>query len=279
MVHSYLATLLALSDALGEACPPVGGPHQQRLGRLRTRLSFDSNKDAIEASSTVVKAELQDFATKSSEYVALNTGEWKQAAAEIRDIGVGLIKRQRFYATRLRDLAAKMDTGQAALLMSCAESMDNDAQSMLTRMQELLGGVETRLAAAEVVDQETGLMNRRELERRIELRRADGKPIVRLLFQITSDGPTQLWDQVVRQVASRLTAQLRPDDLVGRWGEAEFMVLFNGAEDIAERRGPQVAGLVSLRHHTRSPTRRSTGALALPEAEQSHSLRDSITAC
>ena len=43
MVHSYLATLLALSDALGEACPPVGGPHQQRLGRLRTRLSFDSN--------------------------------------------------------------------------------------------------------------------------------------------------------------------------------------------------------------------------------------------
>jgi len=207
MVHSYLATLLALSDALGEACPPVGGPHQQRLGRLRTRLSFDSNKDAIEASSTVVKAELQDFATKSSEYVALNTGEWKQAAAEIRDIGVGLIKRQRFYATRLRDLAAKMDPSQAALLMSCAESMDNDAQSMLTRMQDLLGGVEIRLAAAEVVDQETGLMNRRELERRIELRRADGKPIVRLLFQITSDGPTQLWDQVVRQVASRLTSQ------------------------------------------------------------------------
>ena len=91
-------------------------------------------------------------------------------------------------------------------------------------------------------------MNRRELERRIELRRADGKPIVRLLFQITSDGPTQLWDQVVRQVASRLTAQLRPDDLVGRWGEAEFMVLFNGAEDIAERRGPQVAGLVTGRY-------------------------------
>lgn len=250
MVHSYLATLLALSDALEAACPPVGGPHQQRLGRLRTRLSFDSNKEAIEASSNVVRAELQDFAAKSFDYVTLTTGEWKTAAEEIRNLGAGLIKRQRFYATRLRELAAKLEPEQATPLTSCAESMDNDAQSMLSRMQDILAGVETRLAAAEVVDPATGLMNRRELERRIQRQRADGEPGVRLLFQVSFEKASfentpASPDPVLRQIAARLTAQLRPEDLIGRWSETEFLVLFRASADIAERRGVQVAELLN----------------------------------
>jgi hypothetical protein len=248
MVHSYLATLLAVSDALEAACPPIGGPHQQRLGRLRTRLSFDSNKEAIEASSAVVRAELRDFASKSSEYVALTTGEWKRAAEEVRNLGMGLIKRQRFYATRMREIAGKLENGNAAALMSCAESMDNDSQSILSRMHDLLRGVETRLADAEVVDSVTGLMNRRELERRIEGRQASGDPVVRLRFEITFEGPETARTQVLRQVASRLTAQLRPEDLIARWSDSEFVILFNGPAAIAEKRGPQVAGLLSGRY-------------------------------
>ena len=248
IVHSYLATLLALSDAVEAACPAVGGPHQQRLGRLRTRLSFDSNKDAIEASATVVRAELRDFAAKSSEHIALTTGEWKRAAEEVCSLGMGMIKRQRFYSTRMRDIAAKLENGNAAALLSCAESMDNDAQSILSRMRDLIEGVEARLAEAEVVDQATGLMNRRELERRIETRRMTGDPVVRLRFDISFEGPETARAQVLRQVASRLTAQLRPEDLIARWSDSEFVILFNGAEEIAERRGPQVAGLLTGRY-------------------------------
>lgn len=245
MVHSYLATLLALSDALEAACPPVGGPHQQRLGRLRTRLSFDSNKAAIEASADVVRAELQDFAAKSFEYVTLTTGEWKGAAEDMRNLSVGLIKRQRFYATRLREHAAKLPSEQASAVASCAESMDNDAQSMLGRMQEILSRVEVRLADAEVVDAGTGLMNHRELERRIARQQAEGEPGVRLLFQISFDSPPQPFDAILRQVATRLTAMLRPEDLIGRWGETEFLVLFRAPAEIAERRGVQVAELLN----------------------------------
>ncbi len=240
MVHSYLATLLALSDALEAACPPVGGPHQQRIGRLRTRLSFDSNKAAIEASSNLVRSELQDFAAKSSQYVTVTTNEWKQAAEEIRTLGAGLIKRQRFYANRMRELAQKLDDKNAPLLTTCADSMDSEAQSMLSRMQVLLAGVETRLAEIEVVDHSTGLMNRRELTRRIEAQPADGPGTVPLLFKIDFDGSIDP-DPVLRQIAARLTAQLRPEDLIGRWAEMQFLVLFQAAEGIAERRGPQVA--------------------------------------
>jgi GGDEF domain-containing protein len=248
MVHSYLAVLLALSDALEAACPPIGGPHQQRLGRLRTRLSFDSRKEAVEASAAVVRAELRDFATKSSEHIALTTGEWKRAAEEVCNLGMGMVKRQRFYATRMRDIASKLESSNASSLMSCAESMDNDAQSILSRMRDLIEGVEGRLADAEVVDPATGLMNRRELERRIETRRESGEPVVRLRYEITFEAPESARPQILRQVASRLTAQLRPEDLIARWSESEFVILFNGTEEIAERRGPQVAGLLTGRY-------------------------------
>jgi GGDEF domain-containing protein len=248
MVHSYLATLLALSEALEAACPPVGGPHQQRLGRLRTRLSFNSNKEAIEASSAVVRAELRDFASKSSEYVEVTTGEWRRAAEEVRNLGMGLIKRQRFYATRMRDIAGKLENGNASALMSCAESMDNDSQSILSRMQDLLLSVETRLTQAEVVDPMTGLMNRRELERRIESRQASGDPVVLLRFEISFEGAETARPHVLRQVAYRLTAQLRPEDLIARWSDSEFLILFDGPVAIAEKRGPQVAGLLSGRY-------------------------------
>jgi GGDEF domain-containing protein len=161
---------------------------------------------------------------------------------------MGLIKRQRFYATRMREIANKLENGNAASLMSCAESMDNDSQSILSRMQDLLEGVESRLAEAEVVDPITGLMNRRELERRIEARTASGDPVVRLRFEISFEGSETARPQVLRQVASRLTAQLRPEDLIARWGDSEFLILFNGPAEIAGRRGPQVAGLLSGRY-------------------------------
>ncbi len=114
--------------------------------------------------------------------------------------------------------------------------MDNDAQSILSRMKDLVDGVETRLADAEVVDRVTGLMNRRELERRIELQRTSGDPVVRLRYEVSFDGPETAKAQVLRQVALRLTAQLRPEDLIARWSDTEFVILFNGTEEIAERR-------------------------------------------
>jgi GGDEF domain-containing protein len=141
-----------------------------------------------------------------------------------------------------------LDPNHAASLLSCSESMDNDSQSILSSMQDLLRGVESRLTAAEVVDPATGLMNRRELERRIETRQTGGDPVVRLLFDITFEGAESARPEVLRHVASRLTAQLRPEDLIARWSDTQFLILFNGSEQIAQRRGPQIAGLLSGRY-------------------------------
>jgi GGDEF domain-containing protein len=257
VVHSYLATLMTLAEVVGTACPEVGAPHQQRLARLQTRLSFDTNKEAIEAYSVLVRAELRDFAAKSAEYSGTSVREWKRAAEESRSVAQAVLKRQAFYAARLREFARQMRESpypsdpqelanvisvEAASLQNCIDSMTTETESMLARLEELLADTTARVADLEVVDRITGLMNRREMERRIERAGASG---VRLLFRIEWDGAASWRDAILRQSAIRLSAQLRPEDLVARWGDSELLVLFRGTEEIASRRGADVAHLLS----------------------------------
>jgi GGDEF domain-containing protein len=248
VVHSYLATMLALSEAVGAACPPVGAPHQQRLARLRTRLTFDTNKEAIEDCALLVRAELQDFAAKSSEYVGASVREWKRAAEESHSIAQAILKRQSYYASQLREFARQMQQGQelhAESLQNCADSMATETESMLSRIEELLRDTAARLEDLEVVDRSTGLMNRREMERRIAQSQGADHLAAQLLFKVEWDGAAAWRDAILRQAATRLTAQLRAEDLAARWGDSEFLVLFRGSAEIALRRGADVAQLMT----------------------------------
>src|SRR5580704_12870462 len=149
-VTSYLSTLLAISDCVGAACPEVGGPYRHRLSRLRSRLAFDCNPEAM---------------TESNEAVEMETTPYPTDPAHLSEV-VQL---------------------QAAQLLGCVESMGNDTKSLVVRMREELAAVTQRLEDAEVTDRLTGLMNRKEMERQIEQRRAEGVEPVLVVFELSGD--------------------------------------------------------------------------------------------
>src|ERR1700689_4893630 len=64
-VTSYLSTLLAVSDCVGAACPEIGGPYRHRLSRLRSRLAFDANPQAMIESNATVERELAQYAKQA----------------------------------------------------------------------------------------------------------------------------------------------------------------------------------------------------------------------
>jgi GGDEF domain-containing protein len=258
-VNSYLTTLLAVSECLGAACPEVGGPSRHRLGRLRSRLAFDSNPEAMIESTAVVERELKDYSRKTSNYITQHGVELRRTIAALETIVKALAERQDFYGARLRQFATQMETTpypsdpehlsevvalQAAGLLGCVESMSNDSQSLVSRMRIELGSVTERLREAEVTDRLTGLMNRREMERQIELRKAAGEEPVIVVFELSGD----VRDEVAQQAAARLGSQFRHLDMVCRWTDCEFLVLFQGTREIAQSRTEQIVPWIAGRY-------------------------------
>jgi GGDEF domain-containing protein len=258
-VNCYLSTLLAIASSVGAACPEVGGLYRHRLNRLRTRLAFDSSPDALDESRVTVERELNEFASKASQYVSQHGIELRSAIGTLEDIVRSLAQRQDFYGARLRQFAAQMEaTGyptdpghlqevvalQVAGLLSCVESMSHETQSLVMRMRNELGAVERRLQEFEVTDPLTGLMNRREMERQIETRRNAGTPPVLLHIQLSGEVNAE----VMQQVASRLGSQFRHKDFVCRWTDTDFLVMFQGPPEIAQMRLEQIVPWVAGRY-------------------------------
>ena len=263
-VHCYLSTLQTAADTLAQACPPVGGPYRQRLSRLRARLAFDSSAGAIEESCAIVSRELQEYAARASLYVERHRLELRRAIACLEDIVRALAQRQDFYGARLRQFAAQMESTphprnldqldadnlaevtalQVAGLLSCVESMSHESQSLLKRMRDEMARVEKRLAEAEITDPVTGLMNRREMERCIEAVQARGESPVLLLFEFRDDLPAE----VAQQAGARLASQFRHNDLISRWSDRRFVVLFQGLAETARLRAEQVEPWIAGRY-------------------------------
>src|SRR5580658_3691321 len=109
-VTSYLATLLAVADCVGAACPEVGGPYRHRLTRLCSRLAFDTNSEAWTETSAAGEKELTEFARKSGLYVAQHGVELQQTIGALEAIVKSLVQRHEFYGARLRQFAAQMQT-------------------------------------------------------------------------------------------------------------------------------------------------------------------------
>jgi len=125
---------------------------------------------------------------------------------------------------------------QSAGLLGCVESMATDSQSLVARMRAELADVSERLKDAEATDRLTGLMNRKEMERQIDRRKASGEDPVILVFELTGE----VRDEVAQQVAMRLTSHFRYQDLICRWTDREFLVLFKDVREIAQSRMEQI---------------------------------------
>jgi len=119
-----------------------------------------------------------------------------------------------------------------------AQQIERDA--LLRRLQV----ANDELSAQASTDALTGLPNRRALREALVQRLAASDAAHRQLYvgfvdldgfkTINDDHGHEVGDQFLRAMAARLTASMRPGDLVGRYGGDEFVVLFDAPADDGE---------------------------------------------
>src|SRR4051812_7978616 len=168
-IACYLRTLAAIADCLAKACPETGNPYRKRIGQLRTRLSFEPTRESIKNSIETVEAELADYATVAAQYLDQHNLELRRGIIRLEDTIESMARRQDSGASRLRELAARLekagpanpvDGSQAAAeIRQSLEDTSREAASMLTRLREEMDAVEERLRGAENMDPVTGLLN------------------------------------------------------------------------------------------------------------------------
>jgi two-component system cell cycle response regulator len=124
------------------------------------------------------------------------------------------------------------------------------AAARVKRLQDELRQRNEELDLISRTDSLTGLHNRRHVEeylaKLVSLARRNAEPIAVLIididhFKSVNDGHGHdAGDVVLRQVADRMVRSVRLEDMVGRWGGEEFLVVLpntatQGAAELAER--------------------------------------------
>ncbi len=173
-----------------------------------------------------------------------------KADPEVRDIPVVFLTSR----SGMADVVAGLDAGAHDYLRKPFEPPELVARvaaaAQMKKLQDELRRRNADLDRMSRTDGLTGLFNRRhldeELVRQYSVSRRNRTPVSVLLLDIdhfkkVNDTYGHLaGDQVLQEFARRLKAEVRLEDVAGRWGGEEFLVILPGAD-------PRSSGIVAER--------------------------------
>ena len=266
----YLSSLLMLGRFAAEVYPPVGqGVHETML-RLRRRLAFDAQHRGLADTHHVVEAIMRDFGRRAKEALDRRTAE-SDYILQMSSLASDLMAaRDRSYLEQFREALRRLQNALARkdqsglpeevertvdLLKHSIAGYQEDAKLARAQFEQEIEEFERRRQAehgSTTLDPATGLYNRDEIKRRIKMAMRVNQQFSLLKLQVHDF--SALNDQLgeagenllMKSVCDRLTEQVRPRDVVGRWNSrALVMMFYNCPFGNAEIRAGQISKWLS----------------------------------
>lgn len=240
--------------------------------QLRRSLDQSALDEVLLSGPRLVERVLLNYAITARELQRGEIDSIQEILSVLAEAAQGVRQRSASYGTRfeqlgasLGELAQQTDPDQlraglareATHLREAVANMTRDSEVAAGGMEEELSGFRRRLAEAEsaaMTDPLTGLANRRALEMQLQERIVSGVSFCALLFDmdnfksINDRFGHDCGDQVLKLFARILNEQVRPGDVVARWGGDEFFVLFDCELKDALKRAQQIATRLSTRY-------------------------------
>ena len=251
-LKSYAEVFVAVGEAGAQACPPAGEEFKESLLNLKRRLNAESSASVIEETEQLFEMELSTWSERAAQFYQEKTDEVKEILTIVAKAAGQIGERDQSYAKQFGKLTERLQ-GTAKLndlttirqslaknvaeLETCVTKMVRDGQESVTELRAQMQVYKDRLAEVERIasqDLLTGLINRRLIERELELHSSQGSPFS--VIYIDLNGFKQIndtfghfaGDDLLKQFAGELRAAFRTTDMVGRWGGDEFIVLVEG---------------------------------------------------
>jgi len=262
-LECYLSAILEIAETMEAVSPEMAVSFREPLMLLRSRLCADPapSPRALEESRAALHDILASFCEKARRQNQTLARDLKQTLSMVTRTEDSSAGRNVQYVERLVDFVDRLEAAvrsgdlprlavEASDLRDFAQSIELDSRDDFARLRQKMIEIQRRLHEAELLatlDPLTGVANRRELDRELAARIEARQEFCVLLFDLNgfkeiNDRFGHLYgDEVLKQLAARLSGQVRARDYVCRWGGDEFVAILACDLAIAEFRSQQIA--------------------------------------
>ncbi len=262
-IESYQSALRTMGSSAVQACPEPGRDLEGALADLERNVALDETADAVKLTQAQVEGALRCWGTATAEYLDSKADEVKELLIMLARTAESVGERDQHYVSQFGCLTAELQgianlddlthiraslAEKAADMKQCVDRMAQDGENSLAQLRSSVSVYRSKIETVEQLaskDPLTGLANRRGVEMRMDwnmrLERTFSVVLIDLnRFKAVNDRHGHgAGDELLKQFSAELLKKVRSDDLVGRWGGDEFIIIVNrdlsGARAQAER--------------------------------------------
>ena len=273
-LECYLASIVEIGEVMEAISPEIAAALREPLQKLRSELLEDPSPAALEQSRAELHEVLQKFCRQERLHNQALARDFNQTLSMVTRTENSSAGRGVQYVEKLVDFVDRIETalrsgdvtrlgGQASEMRDFAQSIELDSRDDFARLRQKMLEIQRRLHEAELLatlDPLTGVANRRDLDRELAARIEARREFCVLLFDLNgfkevNDRLGHLYgDQVLKQLAARLSGQVRALDYVCRWGGDEFLAILACDFSIAESRSHQIANRLNGPYQISGPS-------------------------
>jgi diguanylate cyclase (GGDEF)-like protein len=258
VLESYRSALLAVGNNGARACPHVGATMQHALASLEDRLPAQPTAALIRETEIQVEQQLGQWGECSADYFKTKATEVKELLIVLARTAESMGQRDQRYASHFDEFKAQLQNiadledlaqirsslvRQATELKTYVDQMAQDSREAVTHLKSEVTTYETKLKAAEKLaaqDPLTSLVNRRKIEELIEWRITHQQVFCVVILdlnrfkQVNDTHGHAAGDNLLQQFSQELRSNIRSNDIAGRWGGDEFLVILDCNLDTAK---------------------------------------------